>query len=210
MARRRDDVCVVGDPPDHLLVHRRLARPPAAIPAPVPGARVVTLVRNYRSTPQVVALANLVSQAASAATTGDPTRGVTHRPPASSSSPSPAGPNPPCGCTRRPSEACRRGGSARLVEEGSPGVEIAVLFRTNAQSEAFEAALARPDVPYLVRGGERFFARRRCRASSCCEGRPRADGRRSRCPTSSATCSAVPGGPRAAQAVAPSASAGSR
>ena len=48
---------------------------------------------------------------------------------------------------------------ARLVQEGHPAAEIAVLFRTNAQSEAFEAALAAVDVPYLVRGGDRFFAR---------------------------------------------------
>jgi len=38
-----------------------------------------------------------------------------------------------------------------------------VLFRTNGQSQAFEAALAEADVPYLVRGGERFFARKEVR-----------------------------------------------
>src|ERR671933_849120 len=55
----RDDLCVVGDPsqtiysftgasPDHLL----------GFPRRHPGATVVRLVRDYRSTPQVVALAN--------------------------------------------------------------------------------------------------------------------------------------------------------
>ena len=74
---------------------------------------------------------------------------------------SPAGPNP----TLRqhpddPSEAAAVAADiAGLVREGHPAAEIAVLFRTNAQSEAFEAALAAADVPYLVRGGERFFAR---------------------------------------------------
>jgi DNA helicase-2/ATP-dependent DNA helicase PcrA len=34
-----------------------------------------------------------------------------------------------------------------------------VLYRVNAQSEAYEQALSEVDVPYLVRGGERFFAR---------------------------------------------------
>src|SRR6185312_13253587 len=37
------------------------------------------------------------------------------------------------------------------------------LFRTNAQSEAFESALAERDLPYLVRGGERFFSRKEVR-----------------------------------------------
>ena len=37
--------------------------------------------------------------------------------------------------------------------------EIAVLFRTNGQSETYEQALADAGVPYLLRGGERFFDR---------------------------------------------------
>ena len=34
-----------------------------------------------------------------------------------------------------------------------------MLFRTNAQSEAYEEALAEAEVPYVVRGAERFFER---------------------------------------------------
>ena len=37
--------------------------------------------------------------------------------------------------------------------------DIAVLFRTNVQSEAFEAALADRGIAYQVRGNARFFAR---------------------------------------------------
>jgi DNA helicase-2/ATP-dependent DNA helicase PcrA len=40
---------------------------------------------------------------------------------------------------------------------------MAILFRTNGQSEAFESALAERDIPYLVRGGERFFSRKEVR-----------------------------------------------
>jgi DNA helicase-2/ATP-dependent DNA helicase PcrA len=159
----RDDVCVVGDPaqtiysftgasPDHLL----------RFPQRFPSARVVHLVRNYRSTPQVVALANLVSRAASVRT--DPgVRGGSPTPRAYVElvAVSPAGPNPTL--RQHPDDPSEAGGVAediaRLVQEGHPAAEIAVLFRTNAQSEAFEAALAAADVPYLVRGGERFFAR---------------------------------------------------
>ena len=59
-----------------------------------------------------------------------------------------------------PAEAAAVAGEvAQRIAAGASPSEMAVLFRTNGQSEAFEAALAERDVPYLVRGGERFFAR---------------------------------------------------
>jgi DNA helicase-2/ATP-dependent DNA helicase PcrA len=48
---------------------------------------------------------------------------------------------------------------AELIAAGTPAREIAVLFRTNAQSEVYEAALAAIGVPYVVQGAERFFER---------------------------------------------------
>ena len=53
--------------------------------------------------------------------------------------------------------------AAKLVAGGTRASEIAVLYRTNAQSEPLEQALAEAGVPYLLRGGERFFARREVR-----------------------------------------------
>ena len=50
--------------------------------------------------------------------------------------------------------------AARLVADGTRPSQIAVLYRTNVQGEAFEEALAAAGVGYQVRGGERFFARR--------------------------------------------------
>jgi DNA helicase-2/ATP-dependent DNA helicase PcrA len=47
----------------------------------------------------------------------------------------------------------------RLIADGTPASEIAVLFRINAQSEVYEQALTEVGVPYQVRGGERFFNR---------------------------------------------------
>ena len=38
-----------------------------------------------------------------------------------------------------------------------------MLYRVNAQSAAYEAALTDAGVPYLVRGGERFFDRKEVR-----------------------------------------------
>ncbi|MBR7782380.1 UvrD-helicase domain-containing protein [Undibacterium luofuense] len=46
-----------------------------------------------------------------------------------------------------------------LVREGSPYNEIAVLYRSNAQSRVIEHALFSANMPYRVYGGLRFFER---------------------------------------------------
>ncbi len=149
----RQDLCVVGDPaqtiysftgatPRHLLEFERTH----------PGTRVVRLVRNYRSTPQVVGLANQALRGPSGAMRSGAVELQAQRP---------AGPAPTLkACEDDPAEAAHVADRvAELVAAGrSPG-DVAVLFRTNGQSEAFEAALSERDIPYLVRGGERFFAR---------------------------------------------------
>ena len=48
---------------------------------------------------------------------------------------------------------------ARLVENGFSASEIAVFYRTNAQSRVLEDVLVRQDVPYQVIGGPRFYER---------------------------------------------------
>ena len=153
----RTDLCVVGDPaqtiysftgasPRHLL----------GFPVTHPEARVVRLVRNYRSSPQVVELANLVVRGPSGAMRSN---AVTLQ------AQSPAGPPP--ALTAHPDDPAEAAAVAAEIAQriaaGVPASQIAVLFRTNGQSEAFESALAEQDVPYLVRGGERFFARREVR-----------------------------------------------
>src|SRR5437867_770922 len=50
-------------------------------------------------------------------------------------------------------------GIAALVEEGHSGDEIAVFYRTNAQSRVLEDVLVRQDIPYQVIGGPRFYER---------------------------------------------------
>ena len=42
---------------------------------------------------------------------------------------------------------------AGLVEEGVSGDEIAVFYRTNAQSRVLEDVLVRQEIPYQVIGG---------------------------------------------------------
>jgi DNA helicase II / ATP-dependent DNA helicase PcrA len=48
---------------------------------------------------------------------------------------------------------------AQLVDEGFNGREIAVFYRTNAQSRVLEDVLVRQDIPYQVIGGPRFYER---------------------------------------------------
>jgi DNA helicase-2/ATP-dependent DNA helicase PcrA len=48
---------------------------------------------------------------------------------------------------------------ARLVESGQSASEIAVFYRTNAQSRVLEDVLVRQQVPYQVIGGPRFYER---------------------------------------------------
>lgn len=149
----RDSLCVVGDAsqtiysftgatPDHLLNFR----------ARHPGATVVKLVRDYRSTPQVVHLANgLLSQARG--------RAADHRLELISQREPGAEPI----YTEYVDEPTEAEGAARriraLLADGVPASEIAVLFRTNSQSEIYEQALADAGVPYQLRGAERFFER---------------------------------------------------
>jgi len=48
---------------------------------------------------------------------------------------------------------------ALLVDEGVNGSEIAVFYRTNAQSRVLEDILVRNEIPYQVIGGPRFYER---------------------------------------------------
>lgn len=119
-------------------------------------ATVVRLVRDYRSTPQVVGLANMVIGQAKGAESRLRLDLVGQRP---------SGPEPDVRIF--PDEVSEAVAVARrcaeLIASGTPPEEIAVLFRANAQSETYEGALADIGVPYVLRGGERFFERQEIR-----------------------------------------------
>ncbi len=110
------------------------------------------LVRDYRSTPQVVALANQVIKQSQGEEARLRLELVGQRP---------AGPEPVI--RSYPDEPAEAAGvaarCAELIASGVPAREIAVLFRANAQSQAYEAALAEAGVPTVVQGAERFFDR---------------------------------------------------
>jgi DNA helicase II / ATP-dependent DNA helicase PcrA len=48
---------------------------------------------------------------------------------------------------------------ATLIEEGYSGAEVAVFYRTNAQSRVLEDVLVRQEIPYQVIGGPKFYER---------------------------------------------------
>jgi DNA helicase-2/ATP-dependent DNA helicase PcrA len=72
-------------------------------------------------------------------------------------------PGPPPECTEYQDEAAEAAAIAdrarRLISSGTPPHEVAVLVRTNAQTERFERAFSDAGVPYQVRGADRFFDR---------------------------------------------------
>jgi DNA helicase-2/ATP-dependent DNA helicase PcrA len=153
----RDDLTVVGDAnqtiysftgasPRYLLDFSRR----------FPDATVVRLERDYRSTPQVVSLANRVIAAARGRVAGSKLHLIGQRDP---------GPDP--SFREHPDEvaeaAAVAASIAKLVDAGTPPAEIAVLYRINAQSEVYEEALTEAGIPYQVRGGEGFFSRQEIR-----------------------------------------------
>ncbi|WP_344126814.1 ATP-dependent DNA helicase UvrD2 [Luedemannella flava] len=148
----RDDLTVVGDASQTIYSFTGATSAYLVNFARRGGGTVVRLVKDYRSTPQVVGLANQVIRQASGEEARLRLELVGQRP---------DGPQPQIlGYPDEPAEAAgvaRR--CAELVAAGTPAREIAVLFRVNAQSEAYEAALAEAGVPYVVQGAERFFER---------------------------------------------------
>ncbi|WP_051442430.1 ATP-dependent DNA helicase UvrD2 [Saccharomonospora iraqiensis] len=149
----RDDVTVVGDANQTIYSFGGASpRPLLDFTRRYPDATVVRLERDYRSSPQVVALANRVIGAARGRPAGSRLTLVGQRP---------DGPEP--AFSEHPDEEAEAAAVAARVDEligaGTDAGEIAVLFRVNAQSEAYEKALSERGVPYVVRGGERFFAR---------------------------------------------------
>ncbi|HEX5013832.1 MAG TPA: ATP-dependent DNA helicase UvrD2 [Candidatus Limnocylindrales bacterium] len=147
------DVCVVGDADQ--TIYTFAGASPAFLETFAdrhPGARVVELTENYRSTPEVLDIANRLLWNAGRPKTLQATR--------------PPGPVPEI--VRHPGDdaelAWLVSRVGRLHHEGTRLAEIAVLVRTNAQIEPVEAALTRAGIPFRVRGLA-FFRRPDVRAA---------------------------------------------
>ncbi|WP_172828468.1 ATP-dependent DNA helicase UvrD2 [Mycobacterium colombiense] len=149
----RDDLTVVGDA--NQTIYSFTGASPRFLldfSRRFPDATVVRLERDYRSTPQVVSLANQVIAAARGRVAGSKLHLVGQRAPG----PAPSFHEHP----DEPAEAAAVATSIkRLIESGTPPSEIAVLYRVNAQSEIYEEALTEAGIAYQIRGGEGFFNR---------------------------------------------------
>ena len=138
----RDELCVVGDDyqsiysftgatPEHLL----------GMPERFPGALIVRLEENYRSTPEILSLANRLvpelggsEKVLRAALPGGEEPVALVQP------------------DRATEAASIVGQIRRLAGEDVPYEEMAILYRLNARSEDYEEALADAGIPFQVRG----------------------------------------------------------
>jgi len=114
-----------------------------------PEARVVKLEQNYRSTQTILSAANAVV----ANNRGRKTKALW----------TDLGEGDPIRIRELDDEHAEArfvaGEVERLVEEGVGRAEIAVFYRTNAQSRVLEDTLVRHGVPYQVIGGTKFYER---------------------------------------------------
>ena len=107
-----------------------------------PGATTVELDRNYRSTPEIVRLANSIVP-------NSPLELVSMRE---------SGPVPSVIVSATDEDEARAVGTTirAAIEAGTDPADIAVLYRINVQSLVFEQVLGDMRIPFRVRGG-RFF-----------------------------------------------------
>jgi ATP-dependent DNA helicase UvrD/PcrA len=150
LAQRHMNLFAVGDPDQSIYAFRGAdIRNIMEFERDFPGTRVIALEQNYRSTNAILGTANaLISHNTerkpknlwSELGIGDPVRVV----------------------ELEDEHAEARFVAveiARLVEEGYNGDEIAVFYRTNAQSRVLEDVLVRQGIAYQVIGGPRFYER---------------------------------------------------
>jgi ATP-dependent DNA helicase UvrD/PcrA len=162
----RDDLCVVGDPRQTIYSFTgATACYLRDFVVDYPGATVVRLVRDYRSTPQVVAVANRLAAGpgGGAAPAASGATGATGASVASGSLVAQRRPGPEPLVSRYDDDEAEAAGvatqTAVLIAGGVPPQEIAILVRVNAHTERLELALAAAKVPFVLRGAERFYDR---------------------------------------------------
>ncbi len=150
LAQGGAEVAVVGDPDQSIYGWRGAdVRNILEFEHDFPGAKVVVMDQNYRSTKTILDVANQVSASSESphrkvlwteGQTGGPIQRAVFAD------------------DRLEADAVARK-VAELRAGGTPGEEIAVLFRINAQSRSLEEAFLRHGIPYKLVGGVRFYER---------------------------------------------------
>ncbi len=150
LAAEHGNVFAVGDPDQSIYGFRSAdIRNILDFERDFPGAALVTLDQNYRSTNAILGAANAVidnnrdrkpKRLWSDLGDGDPVQVVEVE-------------------DEHAEARFVAAELARLVEDGLSASETAVFYRTNAQSRVLEDVLVRQGVPYQVIGGPRFYER---------------------------------------------------
>jgi DNA helicase-2/ATP-dependent DNA helicase PcrA len=150
LAGKHRNLCAVGDPDQSIYAFRGAdIRNVLEFERDFPGAKTIALEQNYRSTNSILEAANAVisnnrerkpKNLWSELGDGEPVRVVE--------------------VEDEHSEARYVAAEiAMLVEQGYSGSEVAVFYRTNAQSRVLEDVLVRQGIAYQVIGGPRFYER---------------------------------------------------
>jgi DNA helicase II / ATP-dependent DNA helicase PcrA len=148
----RQELCVVGDPAQ--TIYSFAGATPVFLNSftqRFPEAEVVRLTTGYRSTPEIIFTANSILRKGAM---GNELVAINDH-----------GSKPTI--TAYNDEAGEIAGIVRditkLISEGTPAQEIAVLARTNSQLSGLERAMNAANLPYQVRNTERFFERKEVR-----------------------------------------------
>jgi ATP-dependent DNA helicase UvrD/PcrA len=144
------NVCAVGDPDQSIYAFRGAdIRNILEFERDFPGTKLIALEQNYRSTNTVLRAANAVIE--------------NNRERKEKTLFSDLGEGQPVRALEVEDEHAEArfvaAEVAELIEEGWSGSEIAVFYRTNAQSRVLEDVLVRQGIPYQVIGGPRFYER---------------------------------------------------
>jgi DNA helicase-2/ATP-dependent DNA helicase PcrA len=148
----RQELCVVGDPAQ--TIYSFAGATPVFLNSftqRFPEAEVVRLTTGYRSTPEIIFTANSILRKGAMGNELVAINDHGSKPTISAYS----------------DESSEIAGIVqditKLISDGTPAQEIAVLARTNNQLNGLEKAMNSANLPYQVRNTERFFERREVR-----------------------------------------------
>lgn len=146
LAREGAYVCVVGDDDQSIYGFRGAdVKAFLSFPDHFPGAEIIRLEQNYRSTPQILAVADAV------------VAGNIDRLGKRLWTDNESGPAP--NLHELPDQQAEVSFCCDLIDR-EPDLETAILYRMNFQSQPFETAFRRLQIPYRLVGAVSFFERR--------------------------------------------------
>jgi superfamily I DNA/RNA helicase len=151
LVEKHRNITVVGDDDQSIYGWRGAqVKNILGFPSTFKPCKVIRLERNYRSTPQILALANAVIEK------NKDRHGKVLKPFAQK------GPLPELFVFEdEDAELDRTVAEIQtLISQGTKASEIAVLYRSNGQGGAMEAVLRQQNIPYAIKGGTAFFERK--------------------------------------------------